>query len=223
MHIIAILAAASVVGLVASNAAHADAPVEFTVSIESVTGPGTLALPDGTRTAAPISPGLFTVSPENVLFRQGAAASAGLERLAEDGDPEPLISETPGQIARPFLHDQAFTVTASPGDRLHFAVMFVQSNDLFYAPVPEGIDLFSSDGVPVSGDVTAIVRMWDAGTEVNQAPGIGTDQAPRQLVPDTGSNEHGLIEPVDDGFRYPAPTEVIRVTLTPATPAAATN
>ncbi|MDQ2629541.1 MAG: hypothetical protein M3Y75_01010, partial [Actinomycetota bacterium] len=77
--------------------------------IESLSRPAALGLPDGTWIAAPISPGLYAVSPEAVLFQSGAAASAGLERLAEDGNPEPLISEAPGLIAQPFLHDQPFT------------------------------------------------------------------------------------------------------------------
>lgn len=77
MQISGILAAASAITLAASNAMYASDPVEFVVSIESVTGPETLALPDGTRVAAPISPSLFAVSPEAVLFRSGTAASAG--------------------------------------------------------------------------------------------------------------------------------------------------
>lgn len=99
----------------------------------------------------------------------------------------------------------------------------MQSNDLFYAPAPEGIELFSPDGRPASGNISAMIRLWGAGTEVNQPPGVGPDQAPRQAAPDKGSEEHGLIKPVDDGFLYPVPTDVVRVTITPAIPAAATN
>jgi hypothetical protein len=222
MQLSPILAAATI-ALAGADAAHAGDPAEFTVLIESIAGPAALGLPDGTRIRAPISPGLYAVSPEAVLFGPGAVASAGLERLAEDGDPGPLISEASGWGAQPFLHDQPFTITASPGDRLHFAVMFVQSNDLFYAPVPEGIDLFSPDGRPVQGDLTTRVRLWDAGTEVNQAPGVGPDQAPRQSGPDTGLEEHGLIRAVDDGFDYPTPGNVIRVTIEPAATTATTN
>ena len=49
-------------------------------------------------------------------------------------------------------------------DRLSFATMYVQSNDLFLAPGDTGIALFI-DEQPISGDVTALVRLWDAGTE----------------------------------------------------------
>jgi hypothetical protein len=42
--------------------------------------------------------------------------------------------------------------------------MFIQSNDLFHAPGPDGVDPFE-DGQPVSGDVTDQVALWDASTE----------------------------------------------------------
>ncbi len=58
--------------------------------------------------------------------------------------------------------------------------------------------------------------LWDAGTEVNQYPGAGLDQAPRQSDPDTAPVEGAPIGLVDDGFTYPAVDEVIRVTITPA-------
>ena len=41
------------------------------------------------------------------------------------------------------------------GDYLSFATMFVQSNDLFYAPEPSGIPLFDGE-TPVDGDMTEI-------------------------------------------------------------------
>ena len=39
---------------------------------------------------------------------------------------------------------------------------------------------------PLDGDVTGRVMLYDAGTEVNEAPGRGPNQAPRQGGPDTG-------------------------------------
>jgi hypothetical protein len=215
-----VLAASSAAALLVAGAASAAESVSFRVSIESVTGDDTLVLPDGTRVPAHISPGLFVVAPAaDVLFQPGARASEGLERLAEDGDPEPLIGalnvKRPQSIAFPFLHNQDFTVSAKPGDRLHFAVMFVQSNDLFYAPNAGGIELFTADGHPISSDVIHQLMLWDAGTEANEAPGVGADQAPRQAMPNTGTAERGLVRPVDDRFVYPASADVIRITITP--------
>ena len=68
-----------------------------------------------------------------------------------------------------------FTLTASPGARLTLAMMFGQSNDIFYAA--DAIDLFKG-GRTLQRDVTSAVSLWDAGTEINQEPGTGADQAP---------------------------------------------
>jgi hypothetical protein len=89
--------------------------------------------------------------------------------------------------------------------------MFVQSNDLFYAPDGGGIALFNEEGVPLDGDITELISLWDAGTEVNQAPGEGADQAPRQSGPNSGDDEMGAIRLVDNGFTYPE--NVLRVTI----------
>ena len=202
-----------------SSLAWAEAPATFSILIESVSNADTLVLPDGTTTRAPISPGLYLVSPKKwVVFHTGDVASGTpLERLAEDGNPDPLVEalNAQGLGAARFVHDDEFTVTAEPGDRLHFAVMFAQSNDLFLAPRASGIELFDREGRPFSGDATSPIVLWDAGTEVNQPPGAGTDQAPRQAAPDTGADENGVVRVVADGFRYPAVADVIRVTITP--------
>ncbi len=110
-----------------------------------------------------------------------------------------------------------FSFNAGKGHYLSFATMLVQSNDLFYAPAPEGLQLFDDNGNVLTGDVTSLIDLWDAGTEVNQEPGVGTDQAPRQSGPDTGADENGtveLIENVGDGYTYPAVDEVLRAQLT---------
>ncbi|MFH6603815.1 spondin domain-containing protein [Maribacter algicola] len=51
-----------------------------------------------------------------------------------------------------------------PGGKLSFATMSVVSNDWFFAPRAEGISLFEN-GMPVTGDVTDQVYLWDAGVE----------------------------------------------------------
>jgi len=200
------------------------ASVTFAVRIESISDATAIELPDGTTIAAGISPGLIAVaSTDNVLFRPGAmAADTGLEQLAEDGNPHPLLTVL--QIKRgvkitefliPNLH---YRVTAEPGDKLYFAVMFVHSNDLFYAFGPTGLPLFDDYGNPVSGDVTRFVDLWDAGTEVNERPGVGPNQAPRQVAPNAGQEESNpvrLISEVNDGYTYPPTDKVIRVTVTP--------
>ena len=111
---------------------------------------------------------------------------------------------------------ESFTFNAGIGAYLSFATMFVQSNDLFYGFAEEGLALYDGDGNPLTGDVTAEVELWDAGTEVNEEPGVGPNQAPRQSDPNTGLDENGtveLIQNINDGFSYPANNSVIKVTL----------
>lgn len=92
----------------------------------------------------------------------------------------------------------SFSVSAAPGQRLSFATMFVQTNDWFFAPNPEGIELYDESGEPISGDVTDQVFTFDSGTEIDQAVGEGADQAPRQAGPNTGADdEEGVVREVD--------------------------
>lgn len=93
-------------------------------------------------------------------------------------------------------------------DRLSFATMFVQSNDLVYAPGDEGISLFNKY-TPISGDITSTLLLWDAGTEVNEEPGFGSNQVMKQSAPNTGGTEHNPVEKVNDSFTYPSVQSVI--------------
>jgi hypothetical protein len=124
----------------------------------------------------------------------------------------PVGATAPGPVTPGGAYE--FTVSAMPGMKLSFTMMFGQSNDLFYAP-DSAIALFDAKGRPLSGDVTSRLVLWDAGTEVNQEPGIGPDQAPRQKAPNTGRAESKSIAPVKDQFAYPKTSEVLRVTITP--------
>lgn len=195
----------------------------FTVTIRNVATGQTLKLPDGGTSGAPIAPGVFVVSATPyVLFVPGMPAPEALERLAEDGNFQPLLDKITAikglASSGMFLPGQPFTFTASPGDRLQFATMFVQSNDLFFAPRNGGIALFDAGGRAIHGKVTSQVALFDAGTEVNQAPGIGPDQAPRQAKPDTGLAEQVPIAAVvdrRDGFAYPLVEAVIDVEIIP--------
>ena len=199
------------------------------------------ALTTRTGLTSPIAPGVFAVhTGAGVLFDDGASATDGLESLAEDGDPAMLATElasvdgvASGAFATPVGgtgpapafpgESYSFSFDANPGDYLSFATMLVQSNDLFYAPDERGVGLFDASGAPISGNITDDVQLWNAGTEVNEAPGAGLYQAPRQAGPDTGADEEGgTVHEVDvmmsgDGFHYPAIADIIRVTIRPQT------
>ena len=201
----------------------------FTVRIENISNTSTLP--------SPLAPGVFAVhTTPYVLFQNGEADRGdGLEALAEDGDPAtlngnladhanvsdhgvfntPTNATGPGPLLPGSGEAYVFTFNASRGDRLSFATMLVQSNDLFFAPADRGLDLFNG-GTPISGDITGNIMLWDAGTEVNEAPGTGPNQPLRQTGPNTGVDENGtvqLISDVNDGFTYPPSTALVRVTI----------
>lgn len=159
----------------------------------------------------PLAPAAWLVSQEaDALFAPGQAASAGLQALAEDGGPGALLAEQDGRNAGAaavgrgadgpgpiFAPDgnYTFTFTAVPGDHLSLATMFVQSNDWFYGL--NSLPLFDAGGSPVSGDITAAITVYDAGSEVDQAPGYGSNQAPRQAGPNTGPAQGGVVSPLE--------------------------
>jgi hypothetical protein len=192
------------------------------------------ALASQSGLVTPFAPGVWAVHvAHDPLFTAGQAdRGAGLEALAEDGNPADLnealtnregvigsgVFNTPVGAAGPgpLLPGEAyeFSFAAAPGDYLSLATMFVQSNDLFYAPNGAGIVLFNANGTPISGDVTSQIGLWDAGTEVNQEPGFGADQAPRQAGANLGATENGVVQPVADGLTYPAVNDTIRVIIT---------
>ena len=48
---------------------------------------------------------------------------------------------------------------------------------------------------------------------INETPGMGQNQAPRQKVPGAGQSENGVVHVVNDGFVYPEVANVLRVTI----------
>ncbi|MBT4073403.1 MAG: hypothetical protein HOE75_06945 [Chloroflexi bacterium] len=199
--------------------------------------PATLSASLTTRTGltSPLAPGAFAVhTSDDPIFTDGAPdRGEGLEALAEDGSPDALSTAlagvsgviSAGAFAVPSGSSDpgplfpgssySFTFTAEPGDNLSFATMLVQTNDLFYGPNGKGIALFDGSGNPVSGDITSQLLLWDAGTETNQSPGTGSDQAPRQAGANTGDAESGNVQIVQDEFSYPGVSDIVRVTITP--------
>jgi hypothetical protein len=170
----------------------------------------------------------------NPIFVGGQPdAGEGLELLAETGDPSKLVKAIAsksgmvvvGAEARPVGatadgpitpgQKYEFQISAQPGQLLSTAWMFAQSNDLFYSN-DRPIALFSPDGKPKSGEMTAQLSLWDAGTEVNEEPGLGPNQGPRQAAPDAGVTESQGIAHVRDQYSYPRIAEVLRVTIAPA-------
>jgi hypothetical protein len=203
----------------------------FKVRIENIsTGEQTNA--SGTKYPFALSPGMYVVSEKEMpLFTIGKKAGLGIEMQAEDGNPMGLIEAVSGKVGNarlgyfntpvgaampaPILPGGVyeFEVNAVEGQKLTLTTMFGQSNDLFYAP-SKAIELFEN-GQPVSGDITGKLQLWDAGTEVNEEPGTGPNQAPRQKMANIGVTEKGTVKLVADSFTYPEIKSVLKITITP--------
>lgn len=206
--------------------------VKFTVRVENVSQEQTAK--DGTKWPFALSPGLYVLHNRDVrLFREGLPAVNGLQELAETGNPgvivkvlegrehmghgvfnTPVGADKPGPIGPGGAYE--FSFTASPGMRLSLAMMFGQSNDWFYAPKRQGIDLFTN-GKPLSGDITNDFMLFDAGTEVNEEPGVGPNQGPRQKTPDAGAREHGKVHAEKTSSFFTRNGELFKITITPDT------
>lgn len=214
------------------------APTFFTVRIENVSTTETLATSAGS-VAVPLSPGAYIVhrGDASPLFESGAAASEALEMVAEDGDPAGYTAATgvPGAAvfntpvdateAGPIGPGDAyeFTVSAVPGDKLSLVTMFIESNDYFYTLTDEddSLSLFDEDGNPVTGNQSAGLALWDAGTEQDEALGEGPNQAPRQAAPDTGPDEGANAGSLaGQGETVDLNGDVISLTVTPEADAA---
>ena len=220
-------------GLAAQGASNA---TRFTIRVENISRGEVLKLSNGKTAPFVSAPVLWAVHTgrANPLFVGGQPdAGKGLETLAETGNPGPLLKSINGadgivsagaddhpvgaSAGGPIPPGQAyeFEITAEPGQTLSVAWMFGQSNDLFYSN-DRPIALFDAAGKPVDGDMTAQVSLWDAGTEVNEEPGLGPNQGPRQKTPDAGTPEHNAVAHVRDKFSYPVIGKVLRMNITPS-------
>ena len=221
---------------VASATRHSAAkPAKFTVRVENISTADGQTASNGAKWSFALSPGLWVLNDKKFgLFTEGKPASKGLESQAEDGDPSGLVgllmmshhtSSMHGVFNMPIGMMGAgpirpgaayeFSFTANPGMKLSMTLMNGQSNDEFYAPDEKGIALFDSKGMPVSGDVTDKLVLWDAGTEVNEELGIGANQGPRQKGPNTGPDQHGVVTRANSEAIYTKNGELFRVTITP--------
>jgi hypothetical protein len=219
------------------SAQGAPGVTKFTIRVENISKGEVLKLSNGKTAPFVSAPVLWVVhTGASPIFTGGQVdAGSGLEALAETGNPGPLVKSLTGAASvvavgaddhpvgatagGPITPGQGyeFEVAARPGQFLSTAWMFGQSNDLFFSN-ERPIALFAGDK-PVSGDMTAQLALWDAGTEVNEEPGLGPNQGPRQATPDAGVQEKNAIAHVHDAYTYPTIASVLRVTITPNTKA----
>lgn len=210
---------------------------KFVVRIENVSSYDALVFSDGSSQAAGFSHGVYAVHAAGwPVYRPGTPTPfvSGLEALAEDGNVRPMqpyLERHPDVVESGIFYKPAgsdtdaelwpgvvfeFRLSADPGDKLSFATMLMQSNDIIYGPRDGRIDLFDGDGQPISGDVTGLLGIFDAGTEVNEDPRTGPNVGLNQSGLNTGADEEAAVRPPEDGFAYPAPGRVLKVTVRPA-------
>lgn len=233
---IALLTACYLTQFRVASATRKAEPTKFTVRVENISNPEGMTASNGEKFPFALSPGMFVLTDKSAaLFTEGKSARKnGLEMQAEDGDPSGLVDSLVAMHHSSNLHgvfntpvramaagpirpgdSYEFTVTAAPGMKLFMTQMFGQSNDWFYAPGPNGIALFDTKGVAVSGDITDQLYLWDAGTEKDEEIGIGPNQGPRQKSPNTGEAENGVVHRVKDERWTGRNTEFFRITITP--------
>lgn len=219
------------------SAANADSgwtSGDLLVALDNISTAGALSTSAGPVDIV-IAPGLLIVhEPSWALFHAGdAVAGTPLESLAEDGDPTALatlLADTSGVSTVVVLaaQDEATYENAAMGpgghasqliamrsdERLSYVAMFGQSNDVIIATPPGGVSVLRPDGsvapVPLS--------LFDAGTERNEEPGVGENQAPRQSAPNTGESVERTVARIDvidvEGWTYPDPLDFMSLTAT---------
>jgi hypothetical protein len=186
-------------------------------------GPLSSYLDKNSGYVSPIAPVLWVLHDKQdfPIFMDGTSDYGdGLEVLAETGNPGPLytslmaagyetgVHATPeGSIENgPIFPGQkyVFTIEGQVGQTVSLAMMLGASNDVFFSPGDKGFKL--SNGV-AEKDITNLIELYDAGTEVNEYPGA---KAPDDM------DEYGIVQAlanVDDGFAWPSASQVIKVTI----------
>ncbi|WP_426330125.1 spondin domain-containing protein [Pedobacter sp. R-06] len=98
-----------------------------------------------------------TITVQNVLQSKPLVESGTFQ-----GTGSPLIMPGGSAVIR---------FSAAKGEALSFATMYGASNDLFFAPDNPGIQVYDASGMPIEGDVSNQIKLWDNGTRANQKPG----------------------------------------------------
>jgi hypothetical protein len=212
-----------------------DATTTVRVTLENVSDDQTHTLSDGSALTIALAPGLYAISDDGAtLYGVGEQASAGLERLAELGDPMGLAGEVSAEVLdhgiigdvnnpnyeeSPILPGQVanFVVEVEDGQLLEVAMMLGVSNDTILG-APGGVDLLAALGDADSADATALFTWVDVGTEVDEPLGEGAHQPSADPSIDAGDAEGATVQPVSaDALAaegLPALSQVVKVTLT---------
>ncbi|HYQ58731.1 MAG TPA: spondin domain-containing protein [Draconibacterium sp.] len=151
---------------------------------------------------------MFTVTVENISTPYPYFAG-GAEFGVTGGDATPPAH--PGETITVQFH-------AGPNHKLSFASMYGASNDWFYAPNDDGIELFPG-GSALEGDITGMVYLWDAGTEVDGSTTDEEESNPIEMVSTTEENIQVLLD-YDDVSMFTLTINVLPESATPLSPTA---
>lgn len=122
--------------------------------------------------------------PSSRRFRVRIENVAPFQNLKSGRFDTKVSGTSPGPLAPGDTYE--FSFTAGLNHRLSFATMFAASNDWFFGTEPRGIPLYSSDGKPLTGDITSQIILWDAGTEIDEEPAVGAHTGPKQATATDG-------------------------------------
>jgi len=169
---------------------------------------------------SPVAPVLWVLhdKKDHPIFTEGTPDyGIGLETLAETGNPGPLYISLMGEGYKtgfyatregglgdgPLFPGQMykFTIEAHVGQILSIASMLGASNDIFFSTGDEGIKLSNGEA---EINLTHLIELYDAGTEVNEYPGAQTQ---------ANTVENGNVRLLNDGLPWPKASQVIKVTI----------
>ncbi|MEM7448538.1 MAG: spondin domain-containing protein [Myxococcota bacterium] len=113
----------------------------------------------------------------------------------------------PANMPNPIADGESYTIEfkAAPRypmqmdgtTRFSFATMLILSNDYFFAPAGTGLPLFDANDMPITGDRTSLISIWDAGTEIDQELGNGANQPGPEGTPGGDPDPDNTVRLVD--------------------------
>ncbi|WP_297096189.1 spondin domain-containing protein [uncultured Draconibacterium sp.] len=151
---------------------------------------------------------MYTITVENVSVPYHYF-EAGAEFGVTGGDATPPAH--PGETITVHFH-------AGPSHKLSFASMYGASNDWFYSPGDDGIELFPG-GSALEGDITSMVYLWDAGTEVDGSTTDEEESNPIGMVSTTEENIQVLLDYTGESM-FTLTINVLPGSATPLSPVA---
>lgn len=101
----------------------------------------------------------------------------------------------------------SFTFHAGKGQALMFATMYGASKDWFFAPENPGIKLYDDNGIAMTGDVSAQIKLWNNGTKMGMTD--EKEDANIMMVPEVDASKLMKLE-----LNYTASSSEFKLTIT---------